>query len=630
MMALCLVLLFRSIGAAAFSGFGLMALLVPIYMVGVHFFQKWDTEIQEARDKRVKLLGEVLSGIKNIKSLGWEPQLAEKIGRSRDGELGFVGKFQYLIASYMLLFTLSPTLIKVASIALYTWHHPELSASQAFYIIILLDMLSEPMQSIGIVMQLFVSLRVSMRRIESFLCAGEVEELSPAPAAVGHSVIKKEEAPVSRGVYSRTMVLAPGASEVLRMDAACFRWREGKSSKVEQRDKLKIEKSAAEKVAAKGPEVAGEESWAAAKSKSELLATQIAQLQAQIDLCGDEALLPTTGPPTLFVPELVLQKGNLVAVVGPVGTGKSTLLAGALNEVDLESGAVSLNGTVAFCASEPWIIHGTVRENIVMEREWNESRYRIAIECTALAEDILQLSGGRGDQTEIGEKGLNLSGGQKARIGLARAVYADADVYILDDVIAAVDVEVAEILMERCIKGALSGKTRLLVTHHPRWLGDMDQVVVLTCEGGGGVVTDIGPLDRLIKSGSLLKVGSDWFNQSGGTDSSIVVDGAGSTASDGPAVKQAAFATKGNAGGDLTENEDRSTGAVAARIWKLYFRLLGWRYCLPLAILFITSAGSGTLSSYIISIWTAKVDQQGDSSFYLGLYGGVQVALCFP
>ena len=416
-----------------------MALLVPIYMVGVHFFQKWDTEIQEARDKRVKLLGEVLSGIKNIKSLGWEPQLAEKIGRSRDGELGFVGKFQYLIASYMLLFTLSPTLIKVASIALYTWHHPELSASQAFYIIILLDMLSEPMQSIGIVMQLFVSLRVSMRRIESFLCAGEVEELSPAPAAVGHSVIKKEEAPVSRGVYSRTMVLAPGASEVLRMDAACFRWREGKSSKVEQRDKLKIEKSAAEKVAAKGPEVAGEESWAAAKSKSELLATQIAQLQAQIDLCGDKALLPTTGPPTLFVPELVLQKGNLVAVVGPVGTGKSTLLAGALNEVDLESGAVSLNGTVAFCASEPWIIHGTVRENIVMEREWNESRYRIAIECTALAEDILQLSGGRGDQTEIGEKGLNLSGGQKARIGLARAVYADADVYILDDVIAAVE-----------------------------------------------------------------------------------------------------------------------------------------------------------------------------------------------
>ncbi len=170
--------------------------------------------------------------------------------------------------------------------------------------------------------------------------------------------------------------------------------------------------------------------------------------------------------------------------------------------------------------------------------------------------------------------------------------------------------------MERCIKGALSGKTRLLVTHHPRWLGDMDQAVVLTCEGGGGVVTDIGPLDRLIsESGSLLKVGSDWFNQSGGTDSSIVVDGAGSTASDGPAVKQAAFATKGNAGGDLSESECTTRTGRQVQLQRAsgsytFVCLVGGTAChWPYSSL--RQQGSGMLSSYSISIWTAKVDQQG-------------------
>ena len=100
-------------------------------------------------------------------------------------------------------------------------------------------------------------------------------------------------------------------------------------------------------------------------------------------------------------------------------------------------------------------------------------RCQAALESCALLEDIKGLSGGKGDETEIGEKGLNLSGGQKARISLARAVYANADVYILDDVISAVDVEVAEVLMEKCIMGVLAHKTRLLVTHHPRWLQDM-------------------------------------------------------------------------------------------------------------------------------------------------------------
>merc|ERR550514_2411315 len=99
----------------------------------------------------------------------------------------------------------------------------------------------------------------------------------------------------------------------------------------------------------------------------------------------------------------------------------------------------------------------------------------MAVECCALVADIRELSGNKGDETEIGEKGLNISGGQKAGVSLARAVYANADVYLIDDVLAAVDVHVAEVMMEKCILGALAHKTRIVVTHRAaRWYSKMD------------------------------------------------------------------------------------------------------------------------------------------------------------
>merc|ERR1719502_28791 len=121
----------------------------------------------------------------------------------------------------------------------------------------------------------------------------------------------------------------------------------------------------------------------------------------------------------------------------------------------------------------------------------------MAIRVCALGRDLEDLSGGKGDLTEIGEKGLNLSGGQKARISLARAVYANADVYLLDDIIAAVDVEVAETLMEKCVMGALRNKTRVIVTHHPRWLASMDQIVVVQGSPGAGRVAHQGTFKEL-------------------------------------------------------------------------------------------------------------------------------------
>ena len=231
----------------------------------------------------------------------------------------------------------------------------------------------------------------------------------------------------------------------------------------------------------------------------------------------------------------------------------------------------------------------------------------MAIDSTALTDDLMQLSGGKGDMTEIGEKGLNLSGGQKARISLARAVYANADVYLLDDCISAVDAEVAEWIMEKCIFGVLSNKTRVLVTHHTRWLPDMDQIVMLDGEGCG-TVSAIGTHSELKDSlpATMNEAVSTRFaglsRTISSTDSvttahSPATDGKTAASKDGPKLEA----------GKLTEAEDRQVGAVAATVWGLYFKLLGYRYLVPLAFLFLVSSCSDTLSSYIMSLWTHEV-----------------------
>lgn len=131
-------------------------------------------------------------------------------------------------------------------------------------------------------------------------------------------------------------------------------------------------------------------------------------------------------------------------------------------------------------------------------RPFDVRRYKMALEAAALIADIRELSGNKGDETQIGEKGLNLSGGQKAGVSLARAVYANADLYLIDDVLAAVDVGVAQTMMEGCILGVLRSKTRVVVSHRAgRWLRRMDQIVMMEGGSGSGTIVDAGTFDEL-------------------------------------------------------------------------------------------------------------------------------------
>ncbi|KIH61296.1 ABC transporter, ATP-binding protein [Ancylostoma duodenale] len=186
--------------------------------------------------------------------------------------------------------------------------------------------------------------------------------------------------------------------------------------------------------------------------------------------------------------------GDLVAVIGPVGAGKSSLLSSLLCEARRVTGTLSISGKVAYCSQDSWIFSGTIRDNILFGYEFDQEKYRKALEISALNNDIAQFP--RGDAVLVGDRGTSLSGGQKARIALARAIYSDADVFLLDDPLSAVDATVGRFLFEKCICGHLRNKIVVLVTHQIQFLHHASEVLLMK----NGEVVAKGSLEELKKA----------------------------------------------------------------------------------------------------------------------------------
>ncbi|XP_022172982.1 multidrug resistance-associated protein 4-like isoform X2 [Myzus persicae] len=188
---------------------------------------------------------------------------------------------------------------------------------------------------------------------------------------------------------------------------------------------------------------------------------------------------------TLEKINLTVIPGRLLAVIGPVGAGKSSLIHAILRELPILEGRISVNGVVSYAAQEPWIFSGSVRQNILFGSPMDKERFKQVIDVCALKSDLDQFP--LGDETVVGERGITLSGGQRARINLARAVYKQADIYLLDDPLSAVDVRVGKHLFEKCILDYLKTKTCILITHQVQYLSDVDQIVLME---NGNIVSE--------------------------------------------------------------------------------------------------------------------------------------------
>ncbi|WJX92066.1 hypothetical protein P8452_73757 [Trifolium repens] len=203
--------------------------------------------------------------------------------------------------------------------------------------------------------------------------------------------------------------------------------------------------------------------------------------------------------PTLKDVNLEIKWGQKIAVCGPVGAGKSSLLYAILGEIPKISGTVYVGSTLAYVSQSSWIQSGTVQDNILFGKPMDKRRYEKAIKACALDKDINDFR--HGDLTEIGQRGINMSGGQKQRIQLARAVYNDADIYLLDDPFSAVDAHTAAILFNDCVMTALREKTVVLVTHQVEFLSEVDTILVME----DGKVIQSGTYENLLTAGTAFE-----------------------------------------------------------------------------------------------------------------------------
>ena len=360
----------------------------------------------EHKDMRVKLLSEILNGIKVLKMYSWEKPFLKKIAEIRSVELESLKWVQYLDSFLFLVWNSAPFLVAVGSFVTYIYLDPlnnVLDSKTAFVSLSLFNTLQAPFFLLPYSIQTIVQAFVSIKRINKFLNAKELDPENTSNNSLNTSIVAKN---------------------------AYFTW-------------------------------------------------------------GDKS-----DPPVLKNLNFIIKKGSLTAVVGRVGSGKSSLLSALLGEMQKTNGFVNMDSSVAYVSQHAWIRNMSLKKNILFDNEYNSSVYNKVLYNCALEDDLKQLAGG--DETEIGEKGINLSGGQKQRVNLARAVYSNKDIYLLDDPLSAVDAHVGKHIFEKVVsdQGVLSKKTRILVTHAISYLPQVDNIIVMK----NGAISEIGSYEQLINN----------------------------------------------------------------------------------------------------------------------------------
>uniref|UniRef100_A0A673LTB9 Canalicular multispecific organic anion transporter 1-like n=1 Tax=Sinocyclocheilus rhinocerous TaxID=307959 RepID=A0A673LTB9_9TELE len=463
--ALAIAFLWIELGPSVLAGLLVMVLMVPINGWLATKSRGFQMENMKFKDKRMKIVNDILNGIKVLKYYAWESSFEAQVQEIREQELKVMRKFAYLSSVSTFIFSCAPAIVSLATFAVFVSVSPNniLDAEKAFTSISLFNILRFPLAMLPQLISIMVQTAVSKKRLEKFLSGDDLD----------------------------TMAIARDDSH----------------------------------------------------SKNSFVSLDI-------------------------------KPGRLVAVVGAVGSGKTSLISALLGELHSLKGRINIK-------------NATLKDNVLFGSDVNEERYRSVVEGCALGPD-LDLLPGR-DQTEIGEKGINLSGGQKQRVSLARAVYSSADVYLLDDPLSAVDSHVGKHLFERVIgpKGLLKDKTRILVTHGISFLPYVDEIVVLV----NGVVSEVGSYDGLRASKGAFSEFLETYGKDESSNIDMLPEGLEPQADGSPEDIVSSTLKRENSlrhsqrhnitehdkkGQRLIEKEAMETGRVKFSVYLQYLRSMGW------------------------------------------------------
>ncbi|XP_072050857.1 ATP-binding cassette sub-family C member 9-like [Amphiura filiformis] len=613
---IALGLLYYQIGPSSLLGFAVFVAVMPLQFILANIMSKIQKQAMRYTDDRLKHSNELLQGMKLLKLYGWEKLFGEAVERIRGIEIRKIFKYNSCYGINVFVCQTTPILVTLVAFASYPYLSKQpLTPGVTFTSLALMNMLIEPLYLLPLAISLLVNAMVSAERISAFFLAPEVEDAGEDDIIPNDDVNDIDGGGASRsevnvrpsGFHNQgecesemetedeTNPLLPGASSVQTS------YNTSRSA-----DTIVTYGAACAANASINSTLTG--------SVPDSVAIKIHNVNCSWDTDGHS--------PVISGLNVEIPAGKLTVVVGSVGSGKSSLLCAVFGEMTTLSGTVQVNqrfSSIAYAAQKAWIVNASLRDNILFGQLYDAERYNQVLSACALQPDIDILPGG--DQTEIGEKGINLSGGQKQRVSVARTMYSCNDIVLLDDPLSALDVHVGGHLFYEGIMGMLlkkENRTVILVTHQLQYLQLADLILVMKdgkithqgtfeeiCEADKNICT---LWSRELSESESALAEADSEGAASGSDSTADMErrklrqrvSVGSTKSQ----SQVIISESGTERGSLIEKEELQRGAVSRKVYSYYLRSMGWPLVILVLLTYAYLTGFGIYKNFWLADWS--------------------------
>ena len=588
--------LYTEAGYAGLIGIAAVFVVVPIQSYTGKLSSKFRLQTAIKTDERVRLMDEIISGVQVIKMYAWEKPFCALIETARKLELKVVSKSAYIRGIYMTFNLFTTRMALYCTLISMLLFGNELTADKVFVFSSYFNILAHTMS--GMFVRGFAEIAecmVAVRRLQHFLMYEEFCENSFALNKFAASINGSINNDSKQASNKTSKPDIPYADE----DTNEYENLDDSIEKRKHNGLVVVANDLLEKTA----NLMGEKKRSSASiiNNEETYAMKMVNLRAKWE--------PGQSENTLENINLEIEKGKMYAVIGMVGAGKSSFLSAILGEIDIVEGHVKVNGSLSYAGQEAWVFGSTVRQNILFGQTYDRHRYQKVVKACSLLRDFKQFP--QGDQTVVGERGSSLSGGQKARINLARSLYRQADIYLLDDPLSAVDTHVSKHLFEECMQRYLAGKTRILATHQLQYIKNVDSIILIE-QGKATVFSYYQDLLNQRPEYAELLAAENETNDDSSLEKSVMRRQFSSSSTRSRTPDASSGGTDDEEENDDAENfndglEGTSRGTVKGPIFIKYFQT-GANLCLAVTLLlfFILTQFIASLNDYFVPILVSE------------------------
>ena len=575
-----LVVLLINLTYSALAGFGLLVIGIPLLTKAIKSLFVRRRAINKITDQRVSLTQEIIQAVRFVKYFGWESSFLERINSIRKREIRAI---QILLSIRNAINAVSmslPIFASMLSFITYNLSNHDLNPAYVFSSLALFNSLRMPLNLLPLVIGQVVDAWSSIGRVQDFLIAEEQND-DFIWDMEGKNAVSMQHADFT---WERTITQDPDKKAGLQPD------KKRRSKEVKDAEKL------------------------AAKTGNPLDSSKNGE--------DSSSTLTEVEPFKLHDLDFSVGRNELIAVIGGVGSGKSSLLAALAGDMRRTNGSITMGATRAFCPQYAWIQNTSVKENILFGKDYDQNWYESVVDACALRPDLEMLP--NGDLTEIGERGITVSGGQKQRLNIARAIYFNSDIVLMDDPLSAVDAHVGRHMFDNAICGLLKDKCRILATHQLHVLSRCDRIIWMQ-EGHIETIDTFANLMNNNESFQKMMVST--------AQEEKVEKEAAVNEDDIEDQKNAAKKRKqAKRGATLMQQEERAVKSVGWNVYDAYIRASGSIFYGPLVLtVLVISQGANIATSLWLSWWTSN--KWGYSTgTYIGIYavlGVVQAFLMF-